>query len=52
MSYAHDTVDSAPDDAESRLDARCVLIVFAVALFGFVLLISSFDGALGLPGLL
>lgn len=53
---SHDPIDDVATDPleeeNSRLDARSVLIIFAAALCGALLFISSFDGALGLPGLL
>ena len=54
MSYEPTAVetDASISDEDSRIDARCAFVVLAVTVLGFLLVVSSFDGALGLPGLL
>ena len=44
--------DSSINDEDSQIDARCAFVVLAATVLGFLLVVSSFDGALGLPGLL
>jgi hypothetical protein len=54
MSYDHHepVVESGVNDEDSRVDARGALTVLVVTVFGFLLFISGFDGALGVLGLL
>ena len=54
MSYDHPAVvvETSVNDEDSRVDARCAFVVLATTVLGFLLVVSSFDGALGLPGLL
>ena len=47
-----DAADSGVNDEDSRVDARSAVTVLAVTVFGFLLFISGFDGALGVLGLL
>ncbi len=44
--------DSGVNDEDSRVDARSALTVLVVTVFGFLLVIGGFDGALGVLGLL
>lgn len=50
MAVEADTSINTDDD--SRIDARCAFVVLVATVLGFLLVVSSFDGALGLPGLL
>ena len=54
MSYDHIAAeaDTSINDADSRIDARCAFVVLVATVLGFLLVVSSFDGAMGLPGLL